>query len=110
MKKLLTLIAACLTIGTASAQSVYVSPYFKSNGTYVGGHHRSKADGNFYNNWSTKPNVNPYTGRIGTKVTPPSNYGLGRSSTSSSFGRSSTFGRSRIFSTRGYGLSGSLYK
>ena len=51
MKKLLTIIAVCLTIGTASAQSVYVSSYFKSNGSYVQGHHRSKADGNFHNNW-----------------------------------------------------------
>ena len=70
MKKLLTLIAACLTIGTASAQSVYVSPYFKSNGTYVGGHHRSKADSNFYNNYSTKGNINPFTGSRGTRISP----------------------------------------
>ena len=70
MKKLLTLIAFCLTIGTASTQSIYVSPYVKSNGTYVGGHHRSKADGNFYNNWTTKGNVNPFTGSRGTRISP----------------------------------------
>ena len=70
MKKLLTIVAFSLTIGTASAQSVYVSPYIKSNGTYVGGHYRSKADGNFNNNWTTKPNVNPYTGTRGTRISP----------------------------------------
>lgn len=43
-----------------SAQDVYVEP-----------HMRSAPDGNFYNNWSTKGNVNPYTGQPGTRVTPP---------------------------------------
>jgi len=38
-------------------------------------HYRSAPDGNFYNNWSTKGNVNPYTGVPGTRVTPPANYG-----------------------------------
>ena len=77
MKKLLTIIAICLSFGDISAQSVYVRSYFKSNGTFVFGHYRSKADGNFFNNYSTKPNINPYTGRVGTRVTPPRNYGLG---------------------------------
>ena len=114
MKKVLTLIALCLTIGTASAQSVYVSPYTKSNGTYVGGHYRSKADGNFYNNWSTKPNVNPYTGRTGTRVTPPSSYGLGRSYSTPRYTRPSfstpSYGRSSLYSNRSYGLSSPLFK
>ena len=53
--------------GTAFAD-VYVRGYYRSNGTYVQPHYRSNPDGNFYNNWSTYPNVNPYTGETGTKT------------------------------------------
>lgn len=34
-------------------------------------HHRSSPDGDFYDNWSTSGNVNPYTGKEGTKTIPP---------------------------------------
>jgi hypothetical protein len=50
--------------------AVRVRGYYRSNGTYVQPHYRSAPDGNFYNNWSTKGNVNPYTGKRGTKATP----------------------------------------
>jgi len=49
---------------------VYVQGYYRSNGTYVQPHYRSNPDGYFYNNWSTYPNINPYTGRMGTRLTP----------------------------------------
>lgn len=52
--------------------AVRVRGYYRKNGTYVAPHYRSAPDGNFYNNWSTKGNVNPYTGKAGSKVTPPS--------------------------------------
>lgn len=58
-----------------SGGSVYVHGYYRGNGTYVQPHYRSAPDGNFWNNWSTKGNVNPYTGVEGTKVTPPNSYG-----------------------------------
>jgi hypothetical protein len=32
----------------------------------VQGHYQTNPDGNIYNNWSTYPNVNPFTGRQGT--------------------------------------------
>jgi hypothetical protein len=48
----------------------YVRPYVRSNGTYVGGYYRSAPDGNFWNNYSTYPNVNPYTGQTGTRLYP----------------------------------------
>ena len=51
--------------------SNYVSGYKRSNGTYVPSHYRSTADRSFQNNWSTKPNSNPYTGKRGTRITPP---------------------------------------
>ena len=54
-----------------STSSVYVHGYTKSNGTYVEPHYRSAPDGNFDNNWTTKGNVNPYTGKEGTLVSPP---------------------------------------
>ena len=57
-------------VGTAYAGDVYVRGYFRSNGTYVQPHYRSAPDGNFSNNWSTYPNVNPYTGKMGTLRTP----------------------------------------
>lgn len=54
----------------------YVNGYTRKDGTYVQPHYRSSPDGNPYNNWSTKGNVNPYTGELGTRnVTPDNSYG-----------------------------------
>lgn len=53
---------------------VYVRGYYRDDGTYVAPHYRSDPDGVFSNNWSTYPNVNPYTGKIGTERTPPNSY------------------------------------
>lgn len=50
--------------------AVHVNGYFRSNGTYVAPHYQSSPDSSFYNNWSTKGNVNPYTGKAGTRVSP----------------------------------------
>lgn len=74
LKKVLIALAvtvASLTAAGAGIADTWVRGYYKSNGTYVQPHYRSTADGNFSNNWSTYPNVNPYTGRIGTRQTPP---------------------------------------
>lgn len=49
---------------------VSVRGYYRSNGTYVAPHYRSDPDTSFSNNWSTKGNVNPYTGEEGTKDYP----------------------------------------
>jgi hypothetical protein len=88
MKLIITAIIAAIGLSTVSAD-VYVKPYLKKNGTYVQGHYRSNPDGNFYNNWSTKGNINPYTGSYGTRVTKPRSYG------SSSYKLPTTY-RSRI--------------
>ena len=70
MKKTMTILAVlviiCVTSFAANAD-VYVRGYYRGNGTYVQPHYRSNPDGNRYNNWSTYPNVNPYTGRMGTR-------------------------------------------
>ncbi len=54
--------------GTGSKSgSTSVGGYTTKNGTYVSPHQRSTPDSNPKNNWSTKGNVNPYTGKKGTK-------------------------------------------
>jgi len=45
----------------------YVNGYTKKNGTYVQGYYRSTANKTKYDNYSTKGNINPYTGKTGTK-------------------------------------------
>ncbi len=71
MRKITTLILSFFMLfgilGTAMAD-VYVRGYCKSNGIYVAPHYRSNPDGNAWNNWSTQGNVNPYTGRRGTRI------------------------------------------
>jgi hypothetical protein len=52
----------------------YVNGYYRRNGTYVKGHYRTNPDNSFYNNWSTKGNVNPYTGKVGTRRPPTLGY------------------------------------
>ena len=60
-------IAMLLTATIALAQDVYVQGYFKSDGTYVQPHYRSAPNSNTLDNWSTRGNVNPYTGQRGTR-------------------------------------------
>jgi hypothetical protein len=66
---LVVTVAFFFVAGQGSAQT-YVRGYYRSNGTYVAPHYRSNPDGNFYNNWSTFGNINPYTGSMGTRLTP----------------------------------------
>lgn len=46
---------------------VYVRGYTRSNGTYVAPHYRSDPNRTKNDNFSTKGNINPYTGKPGTK-------------------------------------------
>lgn len=66
---LLTVSAGILSaglIGTAMADT-YVRGYYRNDGTYVQPHYRSSPDRSYNNNWSVRPNVNPYTGQQGTR-------------------------------------------
>lgn len=45
----------------------HVRGYTTKNGTHVAGYDRTKANGTKADNWSTKGNVNPETGKPGTK-------------------------------------------
>ena len=83
-----TLVVMASFCCSAFAQ-VRVKGYTRKDGTYVAPHYRSGPDGNFYNNWSTKGNVNPYTGKPGTKVTPPRGYGTSAARTASATAASS---------------------
>lgn len=69
-------VAALLAAGTAQAQGSHaVRGYTKADGTYVAPHQATNPNSTKTDNWSSKPNVNPYTGQEGTKdpykVDPP---------------------------------------
>jgi len=51
----------------SSHSSVHVKSYTKKDGTHVQAHNRSRANGTTQDNWSHKGNVNPYTGKVGSK-------------------------------------------
>jgi len=55
------------SLSHSNSRSVYVHGYTKKNGTYVAPHHRSAPNHTKSDNWSTKGNINPYTGKVGTK-------------------------------------------
>jgi hypothetical protein len=55
----------------SSSGSHYVAPHTTKNGTYVEGHYQSNPNSTKADNYSTKGNVNPYTGESG-KVKPAS--------------------------------------
>lgn len=65
MKKLLIGIIAAMTATGALAQTVYVQPHVRKDGTFVPGHYRTAPNSTRTDNWSSKPNVNPYNGREG---------------------------------------------
>lgn len=60
------LVVANLSISSASAAKK-VGGYMKKNGTYVQSYYKSDSDSYKFNNYSTKGNSNPYTGKKGYK-------------------------------------------
>lgn len=52
---------------TPRSTTVPVRGYTRSNGTYVAPHYQTAPNATKLDNWSSKPNVNPYTGQQGTK-------------------------------------------
>lgn len=73
MKTLIAFVLALAALPALADQ--YVSPHFRSNGTYVEGYHRSSPNAATYDNYSTRGNVNPYTGQQGYRspdYSPPS--------------------------------------
>lgn len=58
--------AMAVSIGSADARSLHVSGYHRRGGHYVFSHHRTHANRTRRDNYSSKGNWNPYTGRVGT--------------------------------------------
>lgn len=50
-----------------SSKNTNVHGYTKKSGTYVAPHHRTNPNGTQRDNWTSKPNYNPYTGKEGKK-------------------------------------------
>lgn len=66
MKKLLLLLFAFSLMTASVAQAKYQRGYYKpSTRTYVKGHFKTQSDNSKFNNYSTKGNRNPYTGKKG---------------------------------------------
>lgn len=65
MKNLL-LLFTFLFVTTLSFSQVSVRGYYRSNGTYVKPHQRTKPNHTRNDNYSTIGNINPYTGTAGT--------------------------------------------
>lgn len=68
MKAVVCLLVGLLCFsGLAFGKDVYVKGYVKRDGTYVQPHYRTTPNGTKNDNYSTKGNFNPYTGKEGTK-------------------------------------------
>lgn len=61
------LIAVVLTGATSTLAYSRVGGYTKRNGTYVAPHYKSNSNSYKYDNWSTKGNTNPFSGKKGYK-------------------------------------------
>ena len=76
MKNLLIIIGLlfCLSgYGQVNPNHHYVNGYYRSDGTYVQGHYRTNPNSTNRDNYTTKPNVNPWTGKKGY-IEPDNNY------------------------------------
>jgi hypothetical protein len=59
-------VMAMMAMSANAFADVYVNSYSKKNGTTVDGHYRTDP-GNSSSNYSNKGNINPYTGKKGSK-------------------------------------------
>jgi hypothetical protein len=64
---LFTFPAAAKKTGSGSGGSHLVRGHLKKDGTYVQPHHAKNPNNTQRDNWSSKPNVNPYNGKPGLK-------------------------------------------
>lgn len=71
MRRIVIALIALALPASALADPVRVRGYIRSDGTYVPPHVRSSPNGSTLDNWSTKPNYNPYTGQQGTQNPAP---------------------------------------
>lgn len=64
--KLLVIASLVLVAAPAVAQTQRVDGYVRKDGTYVPPHYRTAPNSTKTDNFSSKPNYNPYTGKKGT--------------------------------------------
>ena len=70
MKKLFATVLSLVIVLTSSlafARDVYVHGYTRKDGTYVQPHYRTSPNSTRNDNYSTRGNINPYTGELGTR-------------------------------------------
>lgn len=67
MNKLLLAVSLASIAFAAQAKDTYVSPHITRDGRLVEGHFKSAPNDTKLDNYSTRGNVNPYTGQAGTK-------------------------------------------
>jgi hypothetical protein len=77
---MIRLIIGALVVGMATnpvqAQGYHFNQgYFRNDGTYVQPHFQTNPNGNPYDNWSTRGNINPFTGQPGTHNPYPTSRG-----------------------------------
>ncbi|MGX3010236.1 hypothetical protein ACWIUD_01550 [Helicobacter sp. 23-1044] len=60
------LLLVIFMLNAAIARDVYIKGYTDKNGRYVPPHYRTKPNKSQMDNYSTKGNTNPYTGKKGT--------------------------------------------
>ena len=71
MKKklaLLLFLSCSFVFAEVNPQNHSVKGYVKKDGTYVAPHRQTNPNGTQKDNYSAKGNVNPYTGKVGTKT------------------------------------------
>lgn len=89
----LVLVGLLLSSEAIAQGTTYTPGYTRRDGSYVAPHYQTAPNNTLMDNWSTRGNVNPYTGERGTRdpYGSPTPYGSGRGTGSSGF--SSPYGR-----------------
>ncbi|GAB4393887.1 MAG: hypothetical protein Tsb005_14050 [Gammaproteobacteria bacterium] len=68
MKKCITLFCLfSLLLPAWATRQTHVNGYIRKNGTYVQPHYRTTPNHSRLDNWSTRGNTNPHTGKAGTR-------------------------------------------
>ena len=67
MKHLFTFLFLLFVTVAYAQTSTWVNGYITSSGQYVEGHYRTTPNETRNDNYSSRPNINPYTGQVGTK-------------------------------------------
>lgn len=98
MRRIFFALAALFAINAALADDYYTRGYTRRDGTPVQGHYSTQPNEHRYDNYSSRGNVNPYTGERGSQrneFTNPPAYNTGRRSSGSFGGYNSNGSRSR---------------